>query len=93
MSYHVDYNPEMKKRYPIHIKFRRKLPIRPLCISLVAIVACYGVFQSGVLRFLIPGNPVVTTAAFSGMVEDITTGDSVRQALLSFCKEVIVNAD
>lgn len=92
MSYRVDYNPEMKNRYPTFIKIRKKLPIRPLLLSAVAIAACYGVFRSGVLRFLIPGDPAVTTAAFSGMVDDIGAGESVRQAFLTFCKEIIVNA-
>ena len=91
MSYRVDYNPEMKKRYPTFIKIRKKLPVR-LLLSLVAIAACYGVFCSGVLRLLIPGDLAVTTAAFSGMVDDIGAGESVRQAFLAFCKEIIVNA-
>ena len=92
MSYRVDYNPEMKKRYPTFIKIRKKLPIRQLLLSVIAIAACYGIIRSGVLRLLIPGDPVVTTAAFTGMVEDIGAGESVRQAFLTFCKEIIVNA-
>lgn len=92
MSYRVDYTPEMKERYPTFIKIRKKLPIRPLLLFVIAIAACYGIFRSGVLRLLIPGDPAVTTAAFSGMVDDIGAGESVRQAFLAFCKEIIVNA-
>lgn len=92
MSYHVDYNPEMKYRYPIRIKIKKKFPIRSLLLSTATIAACYGIFRSGALRFLIPGNADVTSAAFSGMVEDIGGGESVRQALLTFCKEIIVHA-
>ena len=92
MSYRVDYNPEMKNRYPTYIKVRRKLPVRPLFLAVAAITACYCICRSGLLRHIIPGDPAVTTAAFSGMMDDISAGESVRQAFLDFCKEIIVNA-
>ena len=91
MSYRVDYNPEMKNRYPSLPKIRKKLPVRPLLLSIVAIAAFYGIFSSGLLRWLIPGEPAVTTAAFNGMMDDIGAGESVRQAFLTFCKEIILN--
>lgn len=92
MSYRVDYNPEMKNRYPSFIKIRKKVPVRPLLLGIVVITACCCIFRCGVLRLLIPGDPAVTTAAFSEMVDDIGAGQAIRQALLSFCKEIIVNA-
>lgn len=92
MSYCVDYNPEMKKRYPTYTKVRRKVSVRSLLLAVAVIVVCYGIFRSGLLRFFIPGDPAVTTAALSGMVDDIGAGESVRQAFLTFCKEIIVNA-
>ena len=93
MSYRVDYNPEMKKRYPSFIKIRRNVPTRPLLIAVAVITICYGIYRSDLLRYLIPGNPAVTTAAFSGMVDNIEAGKTVRQAFLDFCKEIIVNAN
>lgn len=92
MSYRVDYNPEMKKRYPTLSKIRKQLPLKPLILSVVIIAGVYGIFSSGVLRWFIPGEPAVTTAAFSEMVEDIGAGEPVREAFLTFCKEIIVNA-
>lgn len=92
MSYRVDYNPEMKKHYPTVIKIKKKPSVQSLLLSVVAIAACYGIFRSRVLHLLIPGDPAVTTAAFSGMVADIGEGESVWQAFLTFCKEIIVNA-
>lgn len=92
MSYRVDYNPEMKNRYPSVSKIRKKLPIKPLLWSVVAVTAVYGIISSGVLRWFIPGDPAVTTAAFSGMVEEIGAGEPVREAFLTFCKEIIINA-
>jgi len=91
MSYRVDYNPEMKSRYPSPSKMRRKLPIRSLLWSVVVIVGIYIVFSSGALRWLIPGERAVTAAAFDGMVSDIGEGTSLRQAFLNFCREIILN--
>ena len=93
MSYRVDYNPEMKKRYPAFVKIRKKVPIRPLLIAVAVITICYGIYRSDLLRYFIPGDPAVTTAAFSGMVDNIEAGKTVRQAFLDFCKEIIVNAN
>jgi len=92
MSYRVDYNPEMNKRYPSVTKTRRKLPIRPILLTVGAVALVYGIFSSGLLCLLIPGDPAVTAAAFSGMIENIGAGESIRQAFLLFCKEIIVNA-
>lgn len=92
MSYRVDYNPEMKNRYPSMFRIKMNLPMKPILISVAAIGVCSGILFSGVLRFLIPGDATVTTAAFSGMMDDIGSGESVRQAFLTFCKEIIINA-
>ena len=91
MSYRVDYTPEMKDRYPSLSIIRRNLPIRPLSWSVAGLVVIYGIVSSGVLCWLIPGERAVTAAAFDGMVNDIGAGESVRQAFLNFCREIILN--
>ena len=53
---------------------------------LLALVAC-GNTQPPV------DDPAVTTAAFSGMVDNIEAGEPVRQAFIDFCKEIIINAN
>lgn len=93
MSYRVDYNPEMKKRYPSYIKIRKNAPARALLVAVAVIIICYGIHCGDLLRYFIPGDPAVTTAAFYGMVDNIEAGKTVRQAFLDFCKEIIVNAD
>ena len=89
----IDYNPEMKKRYPSFVKFRRKVRVWPLLITVGVVTICYGIYRRNLLRYLIPGDPAVTTAAFSGMVDNIEAGKTIRQAFLDFCKEIIVNAN
>ena len=91
MSYRVDYNPETKNRYPNFIKIRKRISIRPLLFAVAVIVICYSLYHYDLLGYLIPGDPAVTAAAFSGMMDDIGAGETVRQAVLNFCKEIIVN--
>ena len=92
MGYHINYNPEMKDRYPTKVDCKKNFLIRKIVVSIVVGVFVVGIVVSGALRSLIPGDAAVTVAAFSGMVEDIEAGETVRQAFLSFCKEIIVNA-
>lgn len=92
MSYCVEYNPELKKRYPAVIKLPKQFPVRILVGIGICIVAYYGLINSGILRYLIPGDAAVTTAAFSFMVEEIKAGETVGNAVFAFCKEVVSNA-
>ena len=92
MSYCVKYSPELGKRYPSVVKIRRKFPVGVLFGVLFFVVAAYALISSDVLHYLIPGDPAVTTAAFSLMVEEIGAGESVSEAFFSFCKEIVVNA-
>ena len=92
MSYCVEYNPELKKHYPSVTKSGKKPPIALILGVVITVAAAYALVSSGVLRYLIPGDPEVTTAAFSVLVERIGAGEPVREAFLGFCEEIIVNA-
>ena len=89
MSYSVAYSPETKDRYPTFQQTKRKFPVRPIvwCVALIA--AAYIITSNGVLRYCIPGDPDVTVAAFSEMVAEIREGETVRDAFVDFCKQVI----
>ena len=89
MSYCVEYNPELKNRYPELKKPRMKLPVGALFCSVAVIAALYVIGTSGALRYLIPGDPDVTTAALETLVNEIGAGESVREAFVDFCKEII----
>jgi len=43
--------------------------------------------------YLIPGNKVVTKDALSGFVRDVQDGDSFKDAITTFCKEIIQNGE
>jgi len=42
--------------------------------------------------YLIPGDPAVTKAAFSEMTRQLKAGDSLEDAVVTFCREVVVGA-
>lgn len=61
------------------------------------IVACFLTFaflkHKGHLNDIIfPGDTEITKAALAGFVENISSGDSVKDAVVSFCREIIEHA-
>ena len=92
MSYYVEYNPELRKRYPITEKATNQKLIRRFIYAAVAVVGFYCVVQSGLAKLLLPGDPDATISAFSEMVTDVKSGNGVGDALLAFCKYIISNA-
>ena len=88
MSYHIAYNPELGKRYPSAIKKRNKLQLTVVLLMIV-ILASIPITKGGLLRCLIPGDPAVTSAAFSALVESVGAGEPVKEALFSFCEDII----
>ena len=88
MSYCVEYNPELSKRYPVTEKKNRN-PTKIVLTLMTLAVAVYVLLRSGVGQYLIPKDPGVTSEAFSALVEHVQAGDTVRESLLRFCEEII----
>ena len=91
MSYCVSYNPEFSKRYPFAQRRQRQLSKTLIVLVLIAALTAGAAWRGGILRFLIPGDPDVTVAAFSTMVEKVEMGEPLRESLLAFCREIITN--
>ncbi len=89
MSYSVEYNPELRKTYPMKKRRIQDLPIKPILLVIGVFTFFYAAHMLGILRWLTPGDPAVTTGAFSSMVEDVRSGQSVSDAVVSFCKRVV----
>ena len=90
MSYSIEYNPELKRKYPKG-KAQRHFLTRKLIYLLVFFAASYLLIQSKAYHYLLPGNPDVTISAFSTMVERVGDGTSMTDAVRSFCEEIIWN--
>jgi hypothetical protein len=92
MSYSIEYNPELKNKYPSS-KTKIELPTKKLIILFVVLITSYVFMQCRLYRYCIPGNPDVTVSAFSTMVERVGDGDSVKDAFCGFCREIIQNGN
>lgn len=88
MSYNITYNPELKRKYPIERKNNNN-PLKIVVITLVGFIAVYGLTKAGIMHYLIPGDPEITVDAFSTMVNRVSQGEAVGNAIAAFCREII----
>ncbi len=91
MSYYVEYNPELKRKYP-SVKKERIKHLRGILTMLMFIALAYFVATSDVPRLLIPGDLDITVNAVQTMVEEVSSGVIVRDAFANFCKDIILSA-
>lgn len=89
MGYSVEYNPELRKTYPMKKEKLPSIPVKPIMITAAVLVGLFAGHKLGVLQLLIPGDSAVTTGAFSTMVDDVKAGQTVSDAVFSFFRNVI----
>ena len=92
MSYCIEYNPELNTKYPKR-KYTKQFPIKKLLFLTIILVTSYVFLQAKLYRYFIPGDPDVTVPAFSAMVASVGDGDSVKDAFVKFCREIIINGN
>ena len=93
MSYCVEYNPESKKRYPSVKTKQNKLKIKMMLLLLFFSVVVYTAVRCDLVYYLIPGQPDVTVAAVSGLVDQIKAGEPMGEAVQCFMETVIQNGE
>ena len=94
MAYYIHYSPDTAKRYPPKRQTSTGVG-RLLKIGIIITVVVLMVFsyRSGVLReVFIPGDPVITTAAFDNLITSLKEGTGLQVAVQAFCAEIIQNA-
>ena len=89
MSYYIAYDPQENDRYPQKLKRQRKIPVKWVLSATFLLIAGYIILNGNVLDYILPGDPEVTVAAFSQMVEQVKTGQTVREALVAFVEQII----
>ena len=88
MSYNITYGRD-KKRYPSIVNPWKK-PVICVAVALTVIIAAHVTgISAAIWRFLLPGDPAVTEAALLGMIENITGGASISDAVSAFCQEIV----
>ena len=88
MSYSIQYNPELRKKYP-KPKFHSQISYKRIIFLILLFVSVYIFAQNGWLKYLLPGDPDVTSAAISNLVVNVGEGSSIKEAVYSFCEEII----
>ena len=91
MSYHITYGKDIS-RYPLSVKPWKKPVIYAAIALTVIIIAHVTGFSAAIWRFLLPGDPAVTETALLGMLENITGGASLSDAVTAFCQEIVHGA-
>ena len=89
MSYIVSYEPELARRYPSEKNQHKKLPVKKILLLLMICGSAYAFVSFNLARYLIPGDPEVTTEAFSNMMCDIKDGETVGSAITAFVEDVL----
>lgn len=88
VSYQINYDPSRRRKF--YTVKHKKIPSWILAVACIALAAT--IFHNELKNFLIPGDPQITSAAFSSLTEDLQAGESFKNAVTAFCREIIDGA-
>ena len=94
MPYRIDYHAGNSRRKPMHTKLPPPA-IKAILIVFALILTAITIKIVGlswVQDVLLPGDPAVTAAALENMTDGLRSGQSLLDAVTTFCKEIIANA-
>ena len=86
MGYSIRYGP----RIPAEKKRGRWQCVAALILAGAIVLLCVDIWNGR--QWLLPGDPQVTAQALETMAESIREGESLREAITCFCREIIENA-
>ena len=92
MSYRIDYNPENRKKYPMKKTKTTSWLIYTLVVIAVIFTAQKACKNEAIKTVLLPGDPEITSSAISTMIDDVKSGEPIKDAVTAFCLEIIHNA-
>ena len=88
MVYRIDYIPVGKRRYSTGRK--AALWLLPTLTVLLLLAAAFALsFHYGSADWLLPGDPAVTRAALTDLIESLKAGELFPDAVTAFCREVL----
>lgn len=90
IQYGADSHVETAWKRKAGRKYRRYLMV--FAVFVTAAIFAFSGGKKGLEDMLIPGNPEVTKAAFSQLADDLREGNPLKEALVTFCREIIGDA-
>ncbi len=91
MSYQIQYKTVGRKKYAKYKPTVRLTRLRAVLL-VVATALLFLSFHITRVRYLfLPGDPVVTEQAIGNMVDALRSGESVGDAVTTFCQEILKN--
>ena len=91
MSYRIQYNPELNRKYSKQ-KNSTHIPSRHIIILVVMFISAYIFAHNGWFKYLLPGDPDVTSSALETLVERVEDGNPVKDAVYCFCEDIITGS-
>ena len=88
MGYKFSYPTVGKRHYPR----KKPLPSWALPVGLISVFFLTITIYNGSVNWLLPGDPAVTEAALTEMIEKLSQGEAFGEAVTAFCKEIIAGA-
>ncbi len=90
MSYQIQYDPHLSKKYPRRYRQKRKSRFLRLTVILLILFLAVGIIgREGLPQFLLPGDAAVTSGALDTMIRDLQNGEQFEEAITAFCVEII----
>ena len=91
MGYKIEYSPETAHCYPQRNTPQKRNIGRWFCLLLV-IGTILWMRVNGIPDFLIPGDPIITKSAAVTLMDDISDGVNVNDAVTAFCRTILDGA-
>ena len=86
MGYRIVYG--RKKRQFCQLTKGKKVLAAAIVICVLLVMVCF----LGGTEFLLPGDREISGAALENMVNAVRNGENISDAVASFCREIILNA-
>ena len=93
MGYRIHYGENVIKEYIPESKNRSNIKLLWVLIVCCAFIFAFSRNKDTIINYLLPGNKEVTRAAISTFADDLRHGESLSDAAVAFCREIIENAN
>ena len=94
MGYRIEYGGDISRKFSSKSKGKNKLVLNGVLLLISICVALFLIQANSnrIMQFVIPGDDAITKSAFSAFVKNLQSGTTFKEAVIIFCREIILNA-